>query len=274
MLIKFISVSEAHFQNTKIALKNQQASIQGLETQIGQLAKLISERPQGSLLSNIESNPREHLNAITIQDKEGLVELEPEPRQGIVVSKSKGEVHHSEQTLETHSKNTPEPCSSNDKGSIYEERRLQVEELDEWRTQNREHTIDQNHAMTSSIFHQINLRLETKFSRTTRQGTRACLRPCPYHGRQHGRAILLCEIWAKFFPNTGVNKLPRSCNIAVGETIKTTQACNTPMSRGHPWVKLSKQHRRATRPCLEAMVETEKTTGACDTPVLTTHGQD
>ncbi|PPS08812.1 hypothetical protein GOBAR_AA11831 [Gossypium barbadense] len=33
------------------------------------------------------------------------------------------------------SKNTPEPCSSNEKGPIYEERRLQVEELDEWRTQ-------------------------------------------------------------------------------------------------------------------------------------------
>ncbi|PPS16140.1 hypothetical protein GOBAR_AA04426 [Gossypium barbadense] len=36
---------------------------------------------------------------------------------------------------ETRSKNTPKSCSSNDKGPIYEERRLQVEELDEWRTQ-------------------------------------------------------------------------------------------------------------------------------------------
>ena len=35
MLSKFISVLETRFQNTKIALKNQQASIQGLETQIG-----------------------------------------------------------------------------------------------------------------------------------------------------------------------------------------------------------------------------------------------
>ncbi|PPS16582.1 hypothetical protein GOBAR_AA03994 [Gossypium barbadense] len=135
MLTKFIMVLETHFQNTKTALKNQQASIQGLETQIGQLSKLISERPQGSLPSNTESNPREQLNAITIQDEEGFVEPEPEPRQGIMVSKSKGEVDHSEQTPETRSKNTPEPCSSNDKGPIYEERRLQVEELDEWRTQ-------------------------------------------------------------------------------------------------------------------------------------------
>ncbi|PPS04341.1 hypothetical protein GOBAR_AA16325 [Gossypium barbadense] len=37
-------------------------------------------------------------------------------------------------TPETRSKNTPEPCSNNDKGPIYEERRLQIEELDEWRT--------------------------------------------------------------------------------------------------------------------------------------------
>ncbi|PPR85171.1 hypothetical protein GOBAR_AA35520 [Gossypium barbadense] len=51
------------------------------------------------LPSNTESNPREQLNAITIQDEEGLVELEPEPRQGIVVSKGKGEVDHSEQKL-------------------------------------------------------------------------------------------------------------------------------------------------------------------------------
>ncbi|PPR86682.1 hypothetical protein GOBAR_AA34010 [Gossypium barbadense] len=33
------------------------------------------------------------------------------------------------------SKNTYEPCSNNNKEPIYEERRLQVEELDEWRTQ-------------------------------------------------------------------------------------------------------------------------------------------
>ncbi|KAK5775845.1 hypothetical protein PVK06_043796 [Gossypium arboreum] len=34
---------------------------------------------------------------------------------------------------ETGSENTHEPCLSNDKGPIYEERRLQIEELDEWK---------------------------------------------------------------------------------------------------------------------------------------------
>ncbi|KAG8481482.1 hypothetical protein CXB51_026348 [Gossypium anomalum] len=59
MLTKFILALETHFQNTDTAFKNQQASIQGLETQLGQLSKLISERPQGSLPSNTKPNPRE-----------------------------------------------------------------------------------------------------------------------------------------------------------------------------------------------------------------------
>ncbi|KAG8485952.1 hypothetical protein CXB51_020229 [Gossypium anomalum] len=51
MLMKFITVSETRFKNTETVLKNQQALIQGLETQIGQLSKLISERPQGSFVT-------------------------------------------------------------------------------------------------------------------------------------------------------------------------------------------------------------------------------
>ncbi|PPS05613.1 hypothetical protein GOBAR_AA15028 [Gossypium barbadense] len=69
----------------------------------------------------------EQLNAITVRDKEGLVKLEPELRQEIVASKGKGE--------ETRSRSIHEPCSSNNKGPIYEELRLQIEELDEWRAQ-------------------------------------------------------------------------------------------------------------------------------------------
>ncbi|PPR86071.1 hypothetical protein GOBAR_AA34620 [Gossypium barbadense] len=93
---------------TKTALKNQQASIKGLKTQIGQLAKLISERPQGSLPSNTKTNPREQLNTITIREEEGLVELEPELKQGLMVSKGKDEVDHSE--------------------------KKSIDELDKWRT--------------------------------------------------------------------------------------------------------------------------------------------
>ncbi|PPS07200.1 hypothetical protein GOBAR_AA13454 [Gossypium barbadense] len=94
MLTKFISVSETRFQNTETSLKNQQASIQGLETQIGQLSKLISERPQGSLPSNTEPNPREQLNSINVQDEEGFVEPEPKPTQETVEMSLK-EAHES-----------------------------------------------------------------------------------------------------------------------------------------------------------------------------------
>ncbi|KAG8490890.1 hypothetical protein CXB51_014751 [Gossypium anomalum] len=89
MLSKFITVSETHFQNTETALKNQQASIQGLETQIGQLSKLIFDRPQGSLPSNTEPNPREQLNAINISNEEGLIVSEPEPKKEAVEIKGK-----------------------------------------------------------------------------------------------------------------------------------------------------------------------------------------
>ncbi|PPS15638.1 hypothetical protein GOBAR_AA04943 [Gossypium barbadense] len=115
MLSKFISASETRFQNTETALKKKQASIQGLETQIGQLSKLIFERPQGSLPSNTEPNPREQLNAINVQDEEGFIEPEPESRQETMVNRCQGK----EMSL---------------KGPIHEERRLQIEELDEWRT--------------------------------------------------------------------------------------------------------------------------------------------
>ena len=109
MLSKFISMSETHFQNTETTLKNQQASIQGLETQIGQLSKLISERPQGSLPSNTEPNPREHLNAISTQDKEGFIAPEPELMQETVVSKGKSEVSHNKTVNEEYKPRVPYP---------------------------------------------------------------------------------------------------------------------------------------------------------------------
>ncbi|PPR87438.1 hypothetical protein GOBAR_AA33252 [Gossypium barbadense] len=199
MLSKFISISETRFQNIKTTLKNRQASIQGLETQIGQLSKLISERPQGSLPSNTEPNPREHLNAISTQDDEGVVEPEPEPRQETVVNKGRDEVDQNtnklvneeykprvpypnatrkdlwdeqfdeltlrvgDETITLQARNfgitsniegnsphkstktdnmtlpklsfkeVHEPCSKDDGGHIHEERRLRLNDLDEWR---------------------------------------------------------------------------------------------------------------------------------------------
>ncbi|PPS08566.1 hypothetical protein GOBAR_AA12079 [Gossypium barbadense] len=123
----------------------------------------------GSLPSNTEPNPREQLNAINVQDEEGFVEPEPESRQETMVNRGQGELTlrvgdetitlqapNSSNTSEikgdrlTHStktnnmvqptlqemsmKEVHEPFSSNGRGPIHEERRLQIEELDEWRT--------------------------------------------------------------------------------------------------------------------------------------------
>ncbi|PPR87719.1 hypothetical protein GOBAR_AA32969 [Gossypium barbadense] len=61
----------------------------------------------------------EQLNTIAIQDEEGLV---AKPKSEPVVSE------------EISSKDTHEPCSIHNKESTHEERRLQIEDLDEWLT--------------------------------------------------------------------------------------------------------------------------------------------
>ncbi|XP_052185205.1 uncharacterized protein LOC127796840 [Diospyros lotus] len=55
-----------------------EARMQSLETQIGQLAQAISERPQGDLPSNTKKNPREHVKAITLRSGKELESLEEE----------------------------------------------------------------------------------------------------------------------------------------------------------------------------------------------------
>ncbi|KAI5658056.1 hypothetical protein M9H77_26849 [Catharanthus roseus] len=47
-------------------MQNRDAPMRNLETQIDQMAKLVSERPQGTLPSNMEVNPREHVNAVLV----------------------------------------------------------------------------------------------------------------------------------------------------------------------------------------------------------------
>ena len=78
LMAKFIQTSESRFQATETSLRNQEASIHNLENQIGQLAKLVSERQQGSLPSNTEKNPKEQIKAVTLRSgKELRVETEP-----------------------------------------------------------------------------------------------------------------------------------------------------------------------------------------------------
>ncbi|XP_073281946.1 uncharacterized protein [Primulina huaijiensis] len=60
MMSKFIS-------STETKLQNQEASIKGLENQIGQLAKMIPSREPGTLPSNTETNPKEQVKAIELK---------------------------------------------------------------------------------------------------------------------------------------------------------------------------------------------------------------
>ncbi|XP_073283453.1 uncharacterized protein [Primulina huaijiensis] len=53
--------------NTDTRLQNQDASIKGLENQIGQLARMIESREPGTLPSNTETNPKEQVKAIELK---------------------------------------------------------------------------------------------------------------------------------------------------------------------------------------------------------------
>ncbi|PPS13245.1 hypothetical protein GOBAR_AA07395 [Gossypium barbadense] len=331
-------MSETHFQNTETALKNQQASIQGLKTQIDQLSKLISERPQGSLPSNTEPNPREKLNAINTQDDEGVVEPEPEPRQETVVSKridevdqntnkpvtieykphvpypnatrkdrldkqfgeltlrvgdetitlqacnsgitSKIEGNSPHQSTKTNNmtlqklsfKEVHEPCSRNDREHNHEERRLRIEELDEWRAHKprthdklklRQNKVDTSpnqlkvgdkvlldvadpHIVTTILNEEIPLTVFSIFPfgmvevshpkfgtfKHTWTGTRVCLKPWPSKGR---------------------NTVVRYGSVKAGHDLPKTRDVINPHSRATwPWVNLIGEHGRGngkTRAC-------------------------
>ena len=70
VLIKFMRSVDTRSQNTEASIKN-------LETQIGQLAKMFSERTQGTLPSNRKTNPHKHVKAITLRSRKELEEVQP-----------------------------------------------------------------------------------------------------------------------------------------------------------------------------------------------------
>ncbi|XP_022004336.1 uncharacterized protein LOC110901880 [Helianthus annuus] len=55
---------EERFMAQEGEMRSQKASIQTIENQVSQLAKMLFERPQGSLPGNTEPNPRGHVNAV------------------------------------------------------------------------------------------------------------------------------------------------------------------------------------------------------------------
>ncbi|PPS06274.1 hypothetical protein GOBAR_AA14370 [Gossypium barbadense] len=153
LLIPAINFINIRFKTSTVYLKSAKFRVNYLDCTIWENTEYRS------LPSNIDSNPREQLNVIAIQDDEGLV---AKPRPETVVSKGKGEVDHNEQkplpnamkflkellgnkqkldealhvklNTEMSLKEVHEPFSNNSKGPIHEERRLRIKELDEWWT--------------------------------------------------------------------------------------------------------------------------------------------
>ena len=78
----WMSMNDTKFQNHEAAIRN-------LETPLGNLANMIADRPQGSLPSNTERNPREYAKAITLSgtelpevvNKENELPKEPETKE-------------------------------------------------------------------------------------------------------------------------------------------------------------------------------------------------
>ncbi|KAI3767638.1 hypothetical protein L2E82_17938 [Cichorium intybus] len=65
ILGKFMEGSEKRHSATEVQLRNQAASIQNIENQIGQISKVLQERLPGTLPTNTEPNPRAQAKAIT-----------------------------------------------------------------------------------------------------------------------------------------------------------------------------------------------------------------
>ncbi|PPR87937.1 hypothetical protein GOBAR_AA32753 [Gossypium barbadense] len=211
---------------------------------------------------------------------------------------------HVELNVETRSKNTLESCSNNNKGPIYEEQRLQIEELDEWwthkpRTHNKPKprheelnispnqlkvgakvlldaadpriaTSEPNEAIpltVLSIFPYGTVEvIHPKFGTFKSLNTRF---PEPY-GQAQGCAVGrtrttggktalrygCVKIEKKYFPNTGSDKLPRPCDMAVGNPTKLTWACGTTVvepvktTRASAYIhSCERSEQRMTRPC-------------------------
>ena len=64
LLNKFASMSKTNFENIQTTLANQGATIKSLETQIGQLSKLVSTHVSKDIAGNTVDNPEEECKAL------------------------------------------------------------------------------------------------------------------------------------------------------------------------------------------------------------------
>src|SRR5436189_5790273 len=92
-----------YMQENDARLKNQEASIKNIETQIGQLTNLLTARALGAFPSDTEKNPHKQANAVTLRSGtkyEGPTQKETEVVAEKVVQKDKNiveEVDHEDE---------------------------------------------------------------------------------------------------------------------------------------------------------------------------------
>ncbi|KAL5572307.1 hypothetical protein UlMin_021904 [Ulmus minor] len=80
---QFMTRTNAFIDDTQANFRNQGASIRNLEHQVGEISKLLTERAQGALPSNIERNPREEAKAITLRSGKELEKSKEASKQAI-----------------------------------------------------------------------------------------------------------------------------------------------------------------------------------------------
>lgn len=89
--------------HTEAALRNQSVSMKQIEWQIGQIAKVLQDRFPGSLPSYTETNPRDHVKAITtLSGKELNSPINPVTNEFVSIP----------QQVEDNNKDNEEPKSS------------------------------------------------------------------------------------------------------------------------------------------------------------------
>ncbi|PPS06861.1 hypothetical protein GOBAR_AA13788 [Gossypium barbadense] len=200
---------------------------------------------------------------------------------------------------ETVTKNAYEPCSNNNKGPIYEERRLQIEELDEWRTQKLripdkpKPSQDELNTSPNQLKVGDKVLLDAADPRITTSEPNeeiplTILSIFPYGTVEVNHPKFgTFKFIAGMRSINSLHHLDHAKESPYGQAqgcalghMKTGQDFSPTRGaiRCHgcaiwPWAKLPEQHGRKTRPCLETVVETENVTLTCDTPVPSTCGR-
>ncbi|PPR82728.1 hypothetical protein GOBAR_AA37986 [Gossypium barbadense] len=149
-------------------------------------------------------------------------------------------------------KEAHKPFSSNSRGPIHEDQRLQVEEQDAWRTHK-----SKTHDKPKLCQNELNT-----FPNQLKVRDRVLLDATDPHivttnlNEDFPFMVLSTfpfgTVEGKDFSNMGYDTLPRPCDMAVSELAKTTRAFGTPVSRT----------RRLTCPCQATVAEPVKLTRA------------